>query len=212
MELAVYAVTVLVAYFLGSIPTGFLVGKLRGIDVRKIGSGNIGATNVMRIVGKPAGIFVLVMDGLKGFAACAWVTDLILAAFNGDAPAGAESVRIVAGIAVLLGHNFTYWLKFRGGKGIATSAGVLAALAPWALIIILAVWLVIFGVTKYVSLASIAAALTLPLATWLTGGSIVMIIVTAFMMALAIYKHRANIQRLLQGTEHRIGMKKEALQ
>jgi glycerol-3-phosphate acyltransferase PlsY len=118
-----------------------------------------------------------------------------------------ESFRIVAGLAAILGHNYTCWLKFKGGKGIATSAGVLAALVPWALIIILGIWIVVFALTRYVSLGSIAASFSLPLATWFTQGSPTLVLVTSAMSALAILKHRANIRRLLDGTESRFGSK-----
>ena len=117
---------------------------------------------------------------------------------------------ITAGLLAILGHNFTCWLHFKGGKGIATSAGVLLALVPLALLIILALWIAIFVVTRYVSLASICAAAALPLTTWLTGQSPTMIGITGAMGALAIYKHKANIQRLLNGTENRIGGKKRS--
>ena len=206
MEIVGCLVTVIVAYLVGSIPTGFLVAKARGIDIRSVGSGNIGATNVFRILGKPAGIFVLLVDGLKGYLACAWVSNTLVAAFAVPR-ADEEYFRIIAGLAVVLGHNYTCWLHFKGGKGIATSAGVLVALVPWALLIIFAVWIVVFALSRYVSLGSIAASFTLPFATWLTGGSRTMIEVTSAMSVLAIYKHKDNIRRLLGGTEHRLGVK-----
>ena len=208
VDLVIYILTAVAAYLLGSIPTGFLMGKARGIDIRKIGSGNIGATNVLRVLGKPAGIFVLVIDGLKGYAACGWVSDLVWRHFATPSM-DLEVLRIVAGLSAIVGHNFTVWLHFKGGKGIATSAGVLAALVPGALIIILTVWVIVMALTRYVSLASIAASFTLPFATWATGRSVTLIIVTAGMGALAIYKHKSNIQRLLQGTESRLGVKKK---
>ena len=189
------------AYLLGSVPTGFLTGKARGVDIRKVGSGNIGATNVFRALGKPAGVFVLVIDGLKGYAACAWLVDVVLRHSTADETA----LRIVAGLAAVLGHNYTCWLRFRGGKGIATSAGVLAALVPGALIIILSIWVVIFAASRYVSLASICASFALPFATWITKDNLTLVLVTAGMAILAIYKHRSNIRRLLHGTEHRVG-------
>jgi len=207
VDLVVYIFAAVVAYLLGSVPTGFLVGKARGIDIRQVGSGNIGATNVMRALGTKLGVIVLIADGLKGYAACAWMTDLACH-FFGSPNTHVELVRIVAGLAAVLGHNYTCWLKFKGGKGIATSAGVLAALVPMALAIILSLWIVIFFSTRYVSLASIAASFTLPFATWFTGGTILMTAVTGAMGALAIYKHKSNIQRLLQGTESRITWRK----
>jgi len=206
VDLRLYFATALAAYLMGSLPTGYLVARARGVDIRKEGSGNIGATNVFRILGKPAGIFVLVVDGLKGYAACAWVADLMLRWFANPEIA-AETVRITAGIAAILGHNYTCWLRFKGGKGIATSAGVLAALVPAALLIIFAIWVIVFALTRYVSLASISAAFSLPFAAWFTRNNLGIVLVTGAMGALAIYKHRANIHRLLEGTENRIGAK-----
>jgi glycerol-3-phosphate acyltransferase PlsY len=121
-----------------------------------------------------------------------------------------EWLAIIAGLSAILGHNFTCWLHFKGGKGIATSAGVIAALVPLALLIILGIWIIIFGLTRYVSLASICAAAALPLSAWLTGQSSTMIVIMGAMGVLAIYKHKGNIQRLLKGTENRIGAKKTA--
>jgi glycerol-3-phosphate acyltransferase PlsY len=200
--------TAVTAYLLGSIPTGYLVARAKGVDIRIVGSGNIGATNVFRILGKPAGIFVLVIDGLKGYTACAWVVDFIHHRWGGET-VDIEYLRLIAGLAVILGHNYTCWLKFKGGKGIATSAGALAALVPGALIIILIIFILLFGITGYVSLGSIAASAALPVATWLTKGSVTMIAVTTAMAVLAIYKHKANIQRLLNGTESRIRFRKK---
>jgi glycerol-3-phosphate acyltransferase PlsY len=203
-----YLFTVIGAYLLGSIPTGYLVAKVKGVDIRSVGSGNIGATNVFRVLGKPAGIFVLVADGLKGFAACAWMVEFIAHRY-GNAPVEIEYLRLTAALAVVLGHNYTCWLKFKGGKGIATSAGALAALVPLALVIILAIFVLVFAISRYVSLGSIAASAALPFATWLTKGTLTMILATTAMAVLAIYKHKANIQRLLKGTENRVGSKKQ---
>lgn len=201
--------TAVVAYLLGSIPTGFLVAKSRGIDIRMVGSGNIGATNVLRALGKPAGGAVLLMDALKGWLAVAVAAPLICGWL---APAAAAQTRewfaLCAASAAILGHNYTCWLYFKGGKGIATSAGVVLALVPLALAVILTTWVLVFALTRYVSLASILAALVLPFAVWVTGRSATMIIVTAVLAALAIYKHKANIARLLNGSENRFGRKK----
>lgn len=200
----VFIVIAVAAYLLGSIPTGYLVARAKGIDIRTVGSGNIGAANAFRILGKPAGIFVLVADGLKGFAACSWLADFVIQLF---AVAPDENMRIVAGISAVLGHNFTCWLKFKGGKGIATSAGVYFALAPLAAGISLGTWMVVFVLSRYVSVASIAAAVALPTAVWLTKDSRFLGIVTTVLGLLAIFKHRGNIQRLLNGTEQRFGQK-----
>src|SRR5947207_6616979 len=134
------------AYLLGSIPTGFLVAKARGVDIRTVGSGNIGATNAFRVLGKGFGIFVLLVDALKG-----WVAVQIGAALVAQFIPGVElnHLRITAGICAILGHNFTCWLNFKGGKGIATSAGVLIALVPLALAIILGVLIILFLAPGY---------------------------------------------------------------
>ena len=141
MEIFSYIVTALAAYLLGSIPTGYLVAKAKGIDIRSVGSGNIGATNVFRILGKPAGIFVLLADALKGFLAV-WLTQEFSPHFN-IAAGDLEMHLIVAGVGAILGHNYTCFLKFKGGKGIATSAGVLMALAPAAFVVVLTVFILV---------------------------------------------------------------------
>ena len=210
MEIVSYAITAALAYLLGSIPTGFIVAQLKGVDIRAVGSGNIGATNVLRALGKPAGILVLFVDMLKGWLAVVVLTRLVLLAF-GLARNGTtlEAAEIIAGAAAILGHNYTCWLQFKGGKGIATSAGVLLALVPWALLIIAAIWTSVCMATRYVSLASVAASAALPFASWLTRESLTRVIVTAAMAVLAIYKHKGNIRRLLDGTEPRFGQKAE---
>jgi acyl phosphate:glycerol-3-phosphate acyltransferase len=209
VPIAGYVLTVLIAYLLGSVPTGFLVAKARGVDIRTLGSGNIGATNVFRILGKAAGILVLVVDAAKGWVAVFVVAKLVSELFYPEAGATAQEwFRLCAGVAAILGHNYTCWLHFKGGKGIATSAGVLVALVPVPLLIVLGVWIVVFAFSRYVSLASICAAFVLPWATWAFSGSLTIILVTGALAALAIYKHKANIQRLLHGTEHRIGAQK----
>jgi glycerol-3-phosphate acyltransferase PlsY len=211
MAIAAYILTAICGYLLGSIPTGFVVAKARGIDIRTVGSGNIGATNVFRYLGTPAGIFVLLTDALKGWTAVAVLANLIC---NGLYPSASiqerEWFRIVGGVCAVLGHNYTCWLNFKGGKGIATSAGVLVALVPWALLIILGVWILVFALSRYVSLASIAASLSLPMAAWLTGSSSTLILITSAMTILAVYKHKSNIERLMKGTESRIGTRTSA--
>jgi glycerol-3-phosphate acyltransferase PlsY len=202
-----YFVIALGAYLLGSIPTGFLVARARGIDIRKVGSGNIGATNSMRVLGKPAGIFVLLVDVLKGFAAVAWLPILVLKIFS-TTQIDLETLRIVAGIFAVLGHNYPCWLKFKGGKGIATTAGVFLALAPWALLVALVVFILAVALTKYVSVGSIAAAIALPATVWIMSPhNLFLNLVTTALGALAIFKHRKNMQRLLAGTENRLGKK-----
>ncbi len=201
-----YSITAVAAYFLGSLPTGFLVAKAKGIDIRNVGSGNIGATNAFRVLGKPAGAFVLIVDGLKGYVAAAWLADLLLKLLNVPST-DAETHRIVAGVCAVLGHNFTCWLKFKGGKGVATTAGVYFALAPLAVTIAVVTWIVFVFLSRYVSVASIAAAIALPAAVWFTRDSVLLGGVTTALGLLAIYKHKNNIQRLMNGSENRIGRK-----
>ena len=193
------------AFLLGSIPTGYHVARAKGVDIRQHGSGNIGATNVFRTLGKPLGIFVFVTDALKGFAAV-WLAGR----FGG----ASDWAGIIAAVAVIAGHNYTPWLGFKGGKGIATSAGVLLALMPWAVLCIAIVWFVVFKVSRYVSLASISAAAALPVAVaalWSAGcgGNGPLLGFAVLISALAIWRHRTNIQRLRAGTESRFEGKKK---
>jgi glycerol-3-phosphate acyltransferase PlsY len=208
VDYGAYIAVLLMSYFLGSVPSGFLAGKARGVDVRTVGSGNIGATNAFRALGKTAGTLVLLADAFKGFAAARWLP-LLTVCFFPDARPQQENLALAAGIGAILGHNFTCWLNFKGGKGIATSAGVVLAWAPLACLTALALWGIVFVITKFVSVASIAAALVLPPAVWFfSKGSVAMTAVMAALSALAIYKHKGNIQRLVQGTELRAGAKK----
>lgn len=207
MPLFGYLILAVAAYLVGSIPTGFLVAKAKGIDIRAAGSGNIGATNAFRVLGKGPGSFVLLFDAFKGWSAVMLLVPLI-AGWN--LCEDCESVRLLAGLAAVIGHNYTCWLKFKGGKGIATSAGVLLAWMPPVLLTILAVWIVTFYASKYVSLASIAAATALPISALAWGYSWTLFGVSMCLAVLAIYKHRPNIQRLMAGTESRFSSKKEA--
>jgi len=197
-----YLLTAAGAYLLGSIPTGFLVARARGIDIRASGSGNIGATNVFRILGKGPGTLVLLADAAKGALAV-----LCLPRWTAD-PALIDPVplAITAALCSVLGHNFTCWLRFKGGKGIATSAGVLAALVPWPFLIILATFLLTLLVTRFVSLSSILAAAVLPFAVaFVPPGDPRLIVLTSLLAVLAIARHIPNIKRLLNGTENRVG-------
>lgn len=202
-----YLMVALGGYLLGSIPTGFLVARARGIDIRTVGSKNMGATNVFRTLGKGPGILVLFVDALKGFVASAWIADGLLQVLGLGNP-DPQLNHLVAGIAAVLGHNYTCWLNFKGGKGIATTAGVFLALAPTAVGIAIAVWIIAFVATRYVSIASILAALALPTAVWFTQENLTLRVISIILGLLAIYKHKANIQRLLNGTENRIILSK----
>ena len=221
MPILAYILTALAAYLLGSFPTGFLAAKAKGIDIRSVGSGNIGATNAMRALGKPAGILVLLVDCAKGYVACAFIPALIyiwfvphsygFSLYFQDSPADFQiGVHVLAGGSAVLGHNYPCWLKFKGGKGIATTAGVYLALAPIALGIALVVFILALLLTRYVSVGSISGAVALPAVVWILPPHNLMLgIVTTALGALAIYKHKSNIQRLLAGTENRFGKKKE---
>jgi glycerol-3-phosphate acyltransferase PlsY len=200
MTAAQFLGSAIVSYLLGSIPTGFLWGKARGIDIRKAGSGNIGATNVMRMIGKAPGITVLLIDVAKGFVPVFFAPCVF-------PDPDRNTLQIVCCVCVIAGHNWTCWLKFKGGKGVATSAGALLAFLPWPLLCALGVWLVVFAVGRYVSLASISAAVAIPVATWLITKDGALTVFTGVLGAVAIYKHRSNIQRLLAGTESRVGAK-----
>lgn len=221
MPVIAYILTALGAYLLGSIPFGYIVAKAKGIDIQKAGSGNIGATNAMRVLGKPAGIFVLLMDAFKGWYACQLGLQIcfhFLGQVNipqdgkpSDAVAFAlNTFPVIAGVCAVLGHNYTCWLKFKGGKGIATTAGVYIALAPWPLLIALVVFIVAVALTRIISVGSIAAAIALPVAVWvMSPNNLLLCIVTTALGALAVWKHKANIQRLIAGTENKLGQKKE---
>ena len=202
MTVAIFIGCAVASYFLGSIPTGFLWSKARGIDIRKVGSGNIGATNVMRALGKGPGLAVLLLDVAKGFLPV-YVTPRIFPSV------GPTALQINCCIFVIAGHNWTCWLKFKGGKGVATSSGALLAFLPIPFLCAFGVWAIIFAISRYVSLASIGAAVAMPVATWFLAKDKTLFIFTVILAAVIIYKHKSNIQRLLAGTENRIGRRKE---
>lgn len=208
MSILAYIVVAIVAYLLGSIPTGFLVAKARGIDIRAVGSGNIGAANTFRAIGKTAGIFVLVMDALKGYVAVE-LCGLILKFFGPGEPGTQIHYQIVAGIFAILGHNYTCWLNFKGGKGIATTAGVYLALVPLAVGVGLGVFILTVAITRITSLGSMLAALALTTTVWLREPDLTLRIITIALLVLAILKHRTNIKRLIAGTENRIEFRKK---
>ncbi len=198
------AVSIIVAYLLGAIPTAYIFGRaLKGIDIREHGSGNVGATNVARTVGKVPGIIVFIIDFSKGTIA----VTLIPAVLRRFIPGLAESygfVYILLGAAAISGHIWTCFLRFRGGKGVATTAGVMAGLSPWIFLSCLGIWIIVFAIWKYVSLASIIAATALPILALATGKKMSFIIFCAVLCLVGVYVHRANIKRLIQGTESKI--------
>ncbi|VGO16556.1 Glycerol-3-phosphate acyltransferase [Pontiella desulfatans] len=202
------SVLAVVAYLFGAIPFGLLVAKSRGVDIRSKGSGNIGATNVFRVVGKGWGTCTFVLDALKGF--------LPAYAFP---KAGACLVEgfsaewgVLFGLLAIVGHTFPIYLKFKGGKGVATSAGMLLGVAPVAVGVGFVCWLVTVLVSRYVSLGSIIASFAVGITVWVDPreDSIIVQSALSLMSVLVIWLHRANIKRLLNGTENRFGKKKEA--
>lgn len=203
-----FASTALAAYLAGSFPTGYLAGRAKGVDLRKEGSGNIGATNALRVLGKKIGYLVFAGDALKG-AVGVFLGFLIAARID---PSRHVQAGVVAAIFTVIGHSYPVWLKFQGGKGISTSAGVMLALFPiWVFLSGLTAWLVLFFTTRYVSIASIAASLALPISS----GVLMMygrcdpllVMIASAMCLLALYRHKSNIQRLLAGTEKKFEKK-----
>ena len=189
------------AYLIGSIPFGLLIAKTKGVDIRTQGSGNIGATNVLRCLGKPLGITCFALDALKGYLPAALFPILGLL----DPTFG-----ILFGAAAILGHNFPVFLKFKGGKGVATSAGVLLGVAPLAVAAGLLTWVVVFYASGYVSLGSIVAALAVVITGWTTGCGPVIATALTLLGALTVWRHRENIRRLLSGTEHKFQRKRKS--
>ena len=201
-----YALSAIAAYLVGSIPFGYLAGLSKGVDIRKVGSGNIGATNVFRTLGRKLGVATFVLDLTKGLVAVAVIPAGVWMAMGapGSAPLGAE---MVAAVAVLLGHAFPLFLDFKGGKGVATGAGIAIGVAPHAALLGLALWIALFAFTRYVSVASIAAALAVGGGVWLLDNAReprhLVPAVISLMAVLIVAKHKANIARLLRGTENR---------
>ena len=205
-----FAVVVIGSYLLGSIPFGYLAGRMAGIDIRKCGSGNVGATNVIRTLGKSYGYPVFVADFLKGFGAVKM--SLLIATRGQPAWYSPEMFGVFAAIFSVVGHSFPVWLRFKGGKGVATSAGALFGLAPIAAIAGAAIWILTFWFTRYVSVASITAATALPfvilITTWLsrTAGK-PLFYSSVCLAAVVIWRHRSNFSRLMHGTEPRFTRK-----
>jgi acyl phosphate:glycerol-3-phosphate acyltransferase len=204
---------ILLAFLIGAIPFGWLFAKLaKGVDLRTIGSGNMGATNAARLYRgrKAVGAFVLVffLDAMKGFAAAWWSPNL--ASWLG-APVSEDTIRVACGSAAILGHVFTPYLQWKGGKGAATAMGVVAALATWSALYAVGAWGVVLVLTRYVSLGSIVAFVTIPITYFLRykgetfHGRLGIFIFLTVAAGIVIWRHRSNISRLLAGRENRIG-------
>lgn len=192
---------VVLSYLLGAVPTSYWVGKgIYGVDLRGVGSGNLGATNAFRAFGWKAALPVVLVDLGKGFVP-AWGFPQM------DTPGVGGNWALIYGAAAILGHVFSVWVRFRGGKGVATSAGVFLGVAPWAVLLAFVVWLVVVMATRTVSLASVAAAIAAPVGVFFTpheGGDAVLLF-TVLLAAFVVWAHRANIGRLIRGEETRIG-------
>src|SRR5262249_31747807 len=200
------AIVVIGCYLLGSIPFGYVAGRIKGIDIRKAGSGNIGATNVVRVLGKRYGYPVFVLDFLKGFGAVT-ISTAIARRATPEWGSG-ETYAALAAAAAGVGHSFPPWLKFRGGKGVATCAGAPLALPPLALLIGAAIWILVFWLTRFVSVASIATATALPLVIFLISarskaGDRALFYCSVFLAVVVIWRHRSNLSRLMRGSEPR---------
>lgn len=196
------------SYLIGSIPTAYIFGRvLKGIDIRKHGSGNVGATNALRVLGKGPGILVLVLDILKGFIAVTFLGNSLglKAPFLTD-----EALRIILGVSCICGHNWTLFLNFKGGKGIATTLGVLIALAVRSsglqviLGLVVATWLVVFLVSRMVSAASVLAGLALPIYAVVFKQSRLLIITSIVLAIFIVLRHQANLIRIFRGQEKRL--------
>ena len=190
------------SYLVGSFPTAYVLLKWsKGLDVRTVGSGNVGATNVARVAGWQAGVIVFVVDLGKGLAAVMLIAPWLLHPLS-------PAARLACGLAAVIGHNFPFALGFRGGKGVATTIGVLAGAVPAVAAAYLLVWLIVFGISRYVSIASLAAAAAIPIAQWMTHQGRGALWLGTLLALLIVVRHRSNIERLQHGTEHRVGRRK----
>ncbi|MDK2902055.1 MAG: acyl phosphate:glycerol-3-phosphate acyltransferase [Thermosediminibacterales bacterium] len=190
--------SIIISYLLGSISFSYFIAKIwMGIDIRNYGSGNAGATNVLRVLGTKPAIIALLGDALKGIIA------VYLGKLTGD-----ESIMLLCGLAVVIGHNWPIFLKFKGGKGIATSLGVILTISPLSSLILIIIGVLIIYITRYVSLGSITSAIILPFIFYMLHKSGYYLIFALVLTFLALFRHRSNIQRLLSGKESKLGEKK----
>lgn len=205
MIAAVVASVCLGSYLIGSVPAGYFAGLIAGVDIREHGSGNIGATNVLRTLGKKFGYPVFAFDVLKGFlavVAAPWIAHLF------GERSHDEGLRILGAVCGVLGHSYPVWLSFKGGKGVATSAGILLALVPIAAVVAASIWTLTFLITRYVSIASIAAAITLPIAVevvirMMRSSERLPLYLSMALSLVVLIRHRSNFSRLMHGTEQR---------
>ena len=198
------ALAIALSYLIGSIAGGRVVGHFAGkVDVTSKGSGNVGTTNVLRVLGKKCALLVFLIDFFKGTAAV-YLASMLVAGPHGPL------VQAVSGLACICGHNWSLFFRFRGGKGVATSAGVFLFLAPVPLLLALGAMIAVVGTSRYVSLGSMMSAALLPVFIYFVGGASVYVIAALVVAALVIFRHRGNIVRLLQGSEHKLGTRSSA--
>lgn len=201
-EIALTAVFAAGAYLFGAVPTGFIIVKLlKSIDIRERGSGNIGATNVKRVLGTAWFFIVLFLDAMKGF-----IPVFLAGYFFGETM---DYLGVIVGAFAVIGHTFTVFLKFKGGKGVATALGVFLGLAPFSLISSLAVFLILLAFFGYISLGSIVAAALLPAFIFIYGEGLQVFWLAVVLAGFIIYKHKDNISRLINGTENKFSLKKD---
>ncbi|MEW6101615.1 MAG: glycerol-3-phosphate 1-O-acyltransferase PlsY [Candidatus Omnitrophota bacterium] len=198
---------IIISYLIGSIPTAYIFGRLlKGIDIRKFGSGNVGATNALRVLGKKAGAIVLILDLLKGFVAVFLAGNWVIAR---ALSLNEEIIRVLFGVASIAGHNWTIFLNFKGGKGVAATFGVILGLAMampglrMVFLLLLVTWLVIFLIFRIVSIASIGAAVSLPLYMVFFHQSATLVSLSFILAAFIILRHKSNLKRFLEGKEGR---------
>lgn len=195
------------AYVIGSIPTGYIFGRvIKGIDIRQFGSGNIGATNTLRVIGRVPGLAVLAIDIFKGFLCVTYLANFFMYIAPLTRP---ELYRVFMGLAAIAGHNWTVFLRFKGGKGVATSAGVVVGLMPKIFWLGFLVWLIVFLVTGYVSIASIIASLSISIFALASNQPTELTVFVSALCLVIIYKHRSNIRRLKNGEEKKISIFKK---
>ena len=209
MWLIIFAFCAL-GYLFGSFPAGYIAGRIAGVDVRTLGSGNIGATNVLRILGKRWGYAVFFVDAFKGFAAVR-LTFFFVKGVPAAQPY-AEYFAILTAVMCIVGHTFPVWLGFKGGKGVATSAGALFGLMPLVVPFVVLIWVIVFETTRYVSVASIVAAISLPIVVglalrWKFLDGPAFLYFSILIALLVLWSHRSNFSRLLNGTEQRFTRK-----
>lgn len=198
------ALSFIICYLIGSIPTSFLIAKyLKGIDIREHGSGNVGATNTARVVGKLPGLLVLAIDILKGLVCVMLVAKLFIGFGINIDPA---IYALMLGSMAIIGHIWTVFLGFKGGKGIATSSGVFIGVAPKIFLAALVIWIIVFAWKRYVSLASIISAISIPVMLAVMSYPPSFVVITSVVCGITVYRHYPNIKRLVRGEEHRFSL------